>query len=105
MPTLAAPAVAVNRCDTSVFKARPRSVYLDLFRDCELELAAATGVDPAPFRARLLPHLRSLPRPVAMALIVAATSLSLPVNGLLGRRCLESSWHAVFVLRPNKDEV
>lgn len=101
----AAPALAVNRCDTSVFKARPRQLYLDLFRDCELELAAATGVDPAPFRSRLLPHVRSLPKPVSMALIVAATALSLPLNVLLGRRCLESSWHTVFALEPKQGRV
>jgi SAM-dependent methyltransferase len=98
----AAPGMAVNRCDTTVFKARPRSIYLDLFRDCGLDLVASTGVDPAPFRARLLPHLRSLPKTLSMTLIALATALSLPVNGLLGRRSLERSWHAVFVLRPAK---
>jgi hypothetical protein len=96
----AAPAVLVNRCDTTVFRARPRAAYLDLFRDCSLELTVSTGVDPAPFRARLLPHLRSLSRPMSMGLIALATALSLPVNGLFGRRCLAASWHAVFVLRP-----
>jgi SAM-dependent methyltransferase len=95
----AAPALPANRCDTSVFRARPRAVYLDLFHDCALELSVSTGVDPAPFRTRLLPHLRTLPKPVSMALIALATALSLPVNGLLGRRCVASSWHAVFVLR------
>jgi SAM-dependent methyltransferase len=99
----AAPGMAVNRCDTTVFKARPRSIYLDLFRDCDLQLTASTGVDPAPFRARLLPHLRALPRTLSLTLIALATLLSLPINALLGRRCLEHSWHAVFVLRPGKD--
>jgi hypothetical protein len=96
----AAPTLPVNRCDTTVFRARPRDLYLDLFRDCGLEVTAATGVDPAPFRARLLPHLRSLPKPLSLGLIALATALSVPVNGLLGRRCLAASWHAVFVLRP-----
>jgi SAM-dependent methyltransferase len=99
----AAPSVPVSRCDTSVFRARPRGAYLDLFRDCSLELIALTGVDPAPFRSRLLPHLRSLSRPVSMGLIALATVLSLPMNGLLGRRCLTTSWHAVFVMRPAKE--
>jgi SAM-dependent methyltransferase len=97
----AAPAAAVNRCDTTVFQARPRDVYLEIFGDCDLQLVAASGVDPAPFRSRLLPHLRSLPRPVSMGLIALATALSLPINGLFGRVCLETSWHAVFVLQPN----
>lgn len=101
----AAPADHVNRCDTSVFRARPRELYLELFRDCGLEVTALTGVDPAPFRPRLLPHLRSLPRIVAMGLIGLATVLSLPVNGLLGRRSAAVSWHAVFVLRPAKRRV
>ncbi len=98
----AAPASAVNRCDTTVFRARPRDVYLDLFRDCDLELTGASGVDPAPFRAMLLPHLRSLPRALSMGLVALATALSLPVNGIFGRLCLTASWHAVFVLRPTK---
>lgn len=98
----AAPTSTVNRCNTTVFRARPREVYLDLFRHCGLELTAATGVDPAPFRSRLLPHLRALPRPLSMGLVALATALSVPVNGLFGRACLAASWHVVFVLRPMK---
>jgi len=98
----AAPMAPVSRCDTTVFKARPRQLYLDLFRDCDLEVAALTGVDPAPFRSRLLPHVRSLPKALSMGLIALTTVLSLPVNGLLGRRSPAVSWHAVFVLRPRK---
>jgi len=100
-----APADLVNRCDTTVFKARPRALYLGLFRDCDLEVTALTGVDPAPFRSRLLPHLRSLPRILATGLIALTTLLSLPVNGLLGRRSAAGSWHAVFVLRTAKRRV
>jgi len=98
----AAPAEPVNRCDTTVFRARPRELYLNLFRDCDLEVTALTGVDPAPFRSRMLPHLRSLPKVVSMGLIALTTLLSLPVNGLWGRRSAAVSWHAVFVLRPGK---
>jgi len=101
----AAPAENVNRCDTTVFKARPRELYLDLLRDCDLEVAALTGVDPAPFRSRLLPHLRSLPKVLGMGLIALTTVLSLPVNGFLGRRSAAASWHAVFVLQPGKRRV
>jgi SAM-dependent methyltransferase len=100
-----APAQYVNRCDTTIFKARPRELYLELFRDCDLEVTALTGVDPAPFRSRLLPHLRSLPKVLSMGLIALTTVLSLPVNGLVGRRSPAGSWHAVFVLRPAKRRV
>jgi len=101
----AAPAEHVNRCDTTVFRARPRELYLNLFRDCDLEVTAVTGVDPAPFRSRLLPHLRALPKAVSLGLIALTTVLSLPINGLLGRRSAAVSWHAVFVLRPGKRRV
>jgi SAM-dependent methyltransferase len=94
----AAPAAPVDRCDSTVFQARRRDVYLELFRDCGLELRALTGVDPAPLRMRLLPHLRSLPRQVSLSLLVLTTALSLPVDALFGRRAVRHSWHAVFVL-------
>lgn len=96
----AAPVRLVSRCDTTVFRARPRAFYVDLFESCGLELLDSSGVDPAPFRAKLLPHLRSMPKPLALGLIAATTALSLPLNMLLGRHCTGRSWHAVFVLRP-----
>jgi SAM-dependent methyltransferase len=95
----AAPTGSVNRCDSTVFRARQRDVYLELFRACELELRALTGVDPAPLRTRLLPNLRKLPRKVSMSLLVLSTALSLPVDALFGRRAVNQSWHAVFVLQ------
>lgn len=101
----AAPTAPVHRCDTTVFRARRRSVYLDLFAACDLRLAALTGVDPAPFRSLLLPHLRRLPKLLSWVGVALATLLSLPVNGLLGRRCDRASWHAVFVLRSGKGRV
>jgi SAM-dependent methyltransferase len=94
----AAPASPVQRCDSTVFRARRRDVYLELFRDCSLQLQALTGVDPAPLRMRLLPHLRRLPRELSMSLLVLTTALSLPIDALLGRRAVKQSWHAVFVL-------
>ena len=94
----AAPAAPVDRCDSTVFQARRRDVYLELFRDCALELRALTGVDPAPLRTRLLPHLRRLPRRVALSLLILTTALSLPIDALFGRRAVRQSWHAVFVL-------
>jgi SAM-dependent methyltransferase len=94
----AAPTGVINRCDSTVFRARQRDVYLDLFRECDLELRALTGVDPAPFRTQLLPYIRRLPSRVALGLTALATALSLPVDALFGRRAVNRSWHAVFVL-------
>jgi SAM-dependent methyltransferase len=94
----AAPASMVDRCDSTVFSARHRNVYQDLFRDGDLDLRAMTGVDPAPFRPRLLPHVRTLPARLSFGLLALATALSLPINAFFGRRALGSSWHAVFVL-------
>lgn len=95
----AAPARLAERCDTSVFRARSRSTYLDLFRRAGLEVLAIGGVDPAPFKTWLLPHLRRLPRILAMPAILLVTLLSAPIDLILGRRAVERSWHAVFVLR------
>lgn len=94
----AAPTAVVNRCDSTVFRARQRDVYLKLFDECGLRLRALTGVDPAPLRMRLLPYLRSMPRRVSMSLLVLTTALSLPIDALFGRRAVQQSWHAVFVL-------
>jgi ubiquinone/menaquinone biosynthesis C-methylase UbiE len=96
----AAPTSIIKRCDSTVFRARQRDVYLDLFRECNLELRALTGVDPAPTRTRLLPYLRKLPRTASMSLLILSTALSLPVDALFGRRAVNQSWHAVFVLEP-----
>jgi SAM-dependent methyltransferase len=94
----AAPSGAVDRCDSTVFRARQRHVYFDLFRECGLELLALTGVDPAPFRTQLLPYIRKLPGTVSLGLTALATVLSLPVDAIFGRRAVNRSWHAVFVL-------
>jgi hypothetical protein len=95
----AAPARVAKHCDTTVFRARERSVYLDLFAEAGLELRAMTGVDPAPFKTWLLPHLRRLPRPIALSALALVTASSAPIDMLFGRRALKQSWHAVFVLQ------
>ena len=95
----AAPARVANRCNSFVFTARHRADYLSLFRECGLRLQALSGVDPAPFKMWLLPHLPRLPRPLRVAALAVATALSAPLDALLGRRLTERSWHAVFVLR------
>lgn len=94
----AAPMKPVSRCDSTVFRARPRDVYLGLFRETGLSLRALTGVDPAPFRRLLLPHIGRLPRTLGLALTSLATAVSVPIDALIGRRALKQSWHAVFIL-------
>jgi 2-polyprenyl-3-methyl-5-hydroxy-6-metoxy-1,4-benzoquinol methylase len=94
----AAPTATARHCDTSIFRARERSEYLKLFSECEMRVRAITGVDPAPFKHRLLPHLRRLPRRLAMTASALATALSLPIDACFGRFAVERSWHAVFVL-------
>ncbi|MGA7537298.1 MAG: class I SAM-dependent methyltransferase [Steroidobacteraceae bacterium] len=100
----AAPARVANRCNTSVFTARHRAVYLGLFRECGLRLHALSGVDPAPFKMWLLPHLQRLPRPLRVVTLALATALSAPLDALCGRRLAERSWHAVFVLQHDSGE-
>jgi SAM-dependent methyltransferase len=100
----AAPSRTATHCNTSIFRARQRSEYLDLFAACGLKVHAITGVDPAPFRYRLLPHLRRLPRQVAIAATTAVTALSLPIDALFGRYAAERSWHAVFVLGNGREK-
>ena len=94
----AAPTYAAASCDTAVFRARPRHEYLRLFSECGLRVRTITGVDPAPFKTWLLPHLRKLPRPVALAALALATGLAAPIDAVFGRLAVERSWHAVFVL-------
>ena len=94
----AAPQHPVGTCDSAIFRARARSSYLRLFSECGLEVRAITGVDPAPFRTWLLPHLPQLPSPMRLAALAAVTALSLPIDVPFGRLMVERSWHAVFVL-------
>ncbi len=95
----AAPVSLAQHCDTTVFRARQRSVYLDLFAKAGVEPRAISGVDPAPFKTWLLPHLRRLPRPLAVSAIAAVTLLSTPIDVIFGRIAVQQSWHAVFVLQ------
>jgi ubiquinone/menaquinone biosynthesis C-methylase UbiE len=94
----AAPSSIATRCDTTVFRARRRRDYLQLFQECGLRIHRITGVDPAPFKNWLLPHVRKLPRAVSVAALACATALSVPVDAVFGRVAVERSWHAVFVL-------
>jgi hypothetical protein len=94
----AAPTYAASSCDTAVFRARRRHEYLQLFSECGLRLRTITGVDPAPFKTWLLPHLRKLPRPLSLAALALATGLAAPIDAVFGRLAVKRSWHAVFVL-------
>lgn len=94
----AAPTYIAGSCDTRVFRARQRRDYLQLFSECGLRVYAITGVDPAPFKTWLVPHLPKLPRPLCVAALAFATALSAPIDALFGRLAVERSWHAVFVL-------
>lgn len=94
----AAPTATISQCNSAVFTARNREVYLEMIRSCGMEVHALTGVDPAPFRTQLVPHLRKLSRGVALSMLILATALSLPFDVLFGRRMVKRSWHAVFVL-------
>ena len=98
----AAPARVAKECNTTIFHARQRSDYLELFEECGLELHALTGVDPAPFKIWLLPHMRKLPRLLSLLSVALVTVLSAPIDLLWGRLAVQRSWHAVFVLQHSK---
>ncbi len=95
----AAPSRAAGRCDSRIFRARPRSDYLRLFADCGLQLRTISGVDPAPFRPWLLPYLPRLTRRLRTTALALATALSVPIDVPFGRLAVEHSWHAVFILQ------
>jgi len=95
----AAPSRTTGRCNSRVFRARPRSEYLRLFADCGLHLRAISGVDPTPFRHWLLPHLPRLTPRLRTAALALATALSIPIDVPFGRWSVEHSWHAVFILQ------
>jgi 2-polyprenyl-3-methyl-5-hydroxy-6-metoxy-1,4-benzoquinol methylase len=101
----AAPNRAVETCDSPIFRARQRSAYLRLFADCGLRVRAISGVDPAPFKTWLLPYLPRLPGRVRMTALALVTALSIPIDVLFGRRAVDRSWHAVFILEHSRGEI
>ena len=94
----AAPSRANASCDTQVFRARTAEQYLAAFQAAGLRAVRITGVDPAPFKTRVLPRYRTMPPLAAKTAMFAATALSLPYDALLGRRLVDRSWHKVFLL-------
>lgn len=95
----AAPARAVTSCNSAVFQARQRDEYLAVFEACGLEVKDIRGVDPAPFKTWLLPHLQRLPRLLRTPLLAAVTLLSIPIDVPFGRMAVGQSWHVVFILK------
>jgi 2-polyprenyl-3-methyl-5-hydroxy-6-metoxy-1,4-benzoquinol methylase len=94
----AAPTRLNRRCDSAIFTARTRDRYQALFAGSGLTLHTTVGVDPAPFKLWLLPHLKRMPRPLGIAATAAISAASLPMDALLAPRLPERSWHALFVL-------
>lgn len=94
----AAPDRATTRCDTAVFHARTSSFYLEAFSRAGLRCVDMGGVDPAPFKTLYLPYYRRLPVGLALLGLGLVTAASFPVDLLLGRALVRSSWHKVFFL-------
>ncbi len=95
----ASPTRPDTRCDSPVFRARPAEAYRAAFERAGLTCVAITGVDPAPFRPRLLPPCKGRPRGVRDFALAAVTTASLALDLPAGRRWVSPSWHKVFVLR------
>jgi 2-polyprenyl-3-methyl-5-hydroxy-6-metoxy-1,4-benzoquinol methylase len=95
----AAPQRVVTSCNSPIFRARQRAEYRRLFDACGLAVQAIIGVDPAPFRSWLLPHLPRIPRALRAPALAAVTLLSIPIDVPFGRLAVKHSWHAVFVLK------
>lgn len=99
----AAPTAHDPSCDTHVFRARTAREYLAAFDAAGFHCVEVRGVDPVPLKTMLLPHYRSLPRPLAWAALLAATAISFPIDAVLGRRLVSCSWHKLFVLTGKGD--
>jgi SAM-dependent methyltransferase len=95
----AAPERAVTSCNSPIFRARQRGEYRRLFEACGLTEQFVTGVDPAPFKSWLLPHLPRIPRALKTLALAAVTLLSIPIDVPFGRLAVKHSWHAVFILK------
>lgn len=93
-----APSVAESSCDTPIFNAKTEADYLNAFHQAGLRVVGISGVDPAPFKTRFLPHYKRIPRSLAYAGLLAVTALSFPIDYFLARRLAKHSWHKVFVL-------
>lgn len=100
----AAPTRSNRRCDSAIFQARSVDTYLTIFAEYGLRPKVITGVDPTPLKPLFLPYYGRLPKPLALLGLAAATTLSVPVDALLGRRLVARSWHKLFVLKHDSGE-
>jgi len=94
----AAPSRPVSRCDSAIFVAREERLYFEAFRRAGLKCVTSIGVDPMPWKTAFLPHYGRLPRPLALAILMAIMVVSVPIDLIFGRRLRQASWHKVFVL-------
>jgi SAM-dependent methyltransferase len=94
----AAPSARTTRCDSRTFVARREEDYRAIFTRAGLRCASVSGVDPLPLKTWLLPYYGSLPRPLAHALLLAVTIVTLPFDVLAARWLCRASWHKAFVL-------
>ncbi|MEQ8207826.1 MAG: class I SAM-dependent methyltransferase [Woeseia sp.] len=93
----AAPSDNDVRCNSPIFRARPFSAYQAVLERNGFRIETVAGVDPMPFKTWVLPYLRSMPRPLAVATIAVATALSLPLDLALASRMPKQSWHKLIV--------
>lgn len=93
----AAPSSDNRRCDSPIFRARPQSAYVDALQASGFRIDEISGVDPMPFKTWLLPYLRSIPRPLAVAATAIVTAITLPLDLLFARRLVSHSWHKLIV--------
>jgi 2-polyprenyl-3-methyl-5-hydroxy-6-metoxy-1,4-benzoquinol methylase len=98
----AAPWRLLERCNSAVFVAREECIYQRAFRRAGLRCVKSTGVDPMPFKTWFLPHYGELPRPIALAGLIAVTAAALPIDLVFGRLWARASWHRVFVLEQRR---
>jgi SAM-dependent methyltransferase len=95
----AAPARAITRCDSAVFRARTFEWYEEALQAAGLSVTGVAGVDPMPFKTWLLPHYRRLPALIAPLLLAVATALALPLDWALRGWLRDQSWHKVIVAK------
>jgi ubiquinone/menaquinone biosynthesis C-methylase UbiE len=94
-----APQASDARTDTATFHARTLASYVGYLRAAGLSIEEIRGVDPMPFKRWVIPRFIRWPRPIALAALVVATALSLPLDLLLARRWCHRSWHKIIVAK------
>jgi 2-polyprenyl-3-methyl-5-hydroxy-6-metoxy-1,4-benzoquinol methylase len=93
----AAPVLRNKTCETATFRARSLTTYLDGIEAAGLSLLDIRGVDPTPFKLWVVPRFAQWPRWLGLSSLALATLVSLPIDLILGRWLIRSSWHKVIV--------